>query len=103
MWLILARAPLPDAVVWPGRRALALLDALAWSGAWAVFVLGLPVSRGLVGIVALALCAVSAVTRSHRAVAVNHRYYFTSWLWGRRLVFVLVVGYGLKFAVLLSA
>lgn len=103
MWVIFARAPSPDAVVWPGRRGLALVDAVAWPAAWAAFVLSLPVSSGLAGLFALALCAVSAVTRVHRAVALNHRYHFTTWRWGRRLVFVLAIGYALKLAVLLSA
>lgn len=103
MWVIFARAPPPDAVVWPGRRALALIDALAWPAAWTAFVLGLPVSGGLVGHFALALCAVSALTRARRAVANNHRYHFTTWRWGRRLVFVPALGYALKLAVLLSA
>lgn len=103
MWVIIARAPPPDAVVWPGRRALALVDAVAWPAAWATFVLGLTVSVGLVGHIALALCAVSAFTRAHRAVANNHRYHFTTWRWGLRLVFLLAFGYALKLAVLLSA
>ncbi len=103
MWVIFARAPPPDAVVWPGRRALALVDAVAWPAAWAGLVLGMPVSSGLAGPFALALCAASAVTRAHRAVAHNHRYHFTTWRWGRRLVFVLAIGYALKLAVLLSA
>lgn len=103
MWVIFARAPPPpDAVVWPGRRALALVDAVAWPVAWAGFVLGLPVPAGLAGHFALALCAVSALARAHRAVAHNQRYHFTTWRWGRRLVLVLAFGYALKLAVLLS-
>ena len=102
MWLIFARAPPPDAVVWPGRRALALVDALAWPVAWAVIVGGMPASGGLMRHFALALCAVSAITRAHRAVAHNHRYHFTTWRWGRRLVIVLAFGYALKLAVLFS-
>jgi hypothetical protein len=103
MWVIFARAPPPDAAVWPGRRALALVDAVVWPAAWAALVLGLPVSSELAGLFALALCAVSALTRAHRAIAHNHRYHFTTWRWGRRLVFVLAFGYALKLAVLLSA
>lgn len=103
MWVIFARAPPPDAVVWPGRRALALLDAVAWPAAWATFVLALPVSGGLVGNFALALCAVSALTRTHRAVAHNYRYHFTTWRWGRWTAILLVFGYALKLAAMLSA
>ncbi len=101
-WLIFARAPPPDAVVWPGRRVLALVDAVAWPIAWAVFIVGWPASGGLVRHVALALCAVSVLARAHRAVAHNPRYRFTTWRWGRRLMFVLAFGYALKLAVLLS-
>ena len=103
MWVNFARAPPPDAVVWPGRRALALVDAVVWPAASAVFILGLPFSGGLAGVVALALCAMSALTRAHRAIAFNHRYHFTTWRWGCRLVFVLAIGYALKLAAVLSA
>lgn len=103
MWVIFARAPLPDVTVWPGRRVLALIDAVVWPAVLAALVLSLPVSTGLAGVVALALCVVAALTRMHRAVAFNHRYHFTTWRWGGRLVFVLAVGYALKLAVLLSA
>lgn len=103
MWVIFARATPPDAVVWPGRRALAVVDAVAWPTAWAAFVLGLPVPGGVTGLFALALCAVSAFTRAHRAVAHNHRYHFTTWRWGRRLVFILAFGCAMKLAVLFSA
>lgn len=103
MWLIFARAPLPDARVWPGRRALALVDALVWPVAWAAFVLGLPVSGGLAGQGVLALCAVAAVRRVHRAVMHNHRYHFTTWCWGRWPALVLAYGYALKLSVMLSA
>lgn len=103
MWAIFARAPAPDAIVWPGRRTLAFVDAVAWPAAWAAFVVGLPVSSGLASFVALALCAMSVFTRAHRAVAHNHRYHFTTWRWGRRTAFVLAFGYALKLAVLFSA
>lgn len=103
MWVIFARAPPPDARVWPGRRALALVDAVAWPAAWAVFVLSLPVPTGLAGHCVLAVCAVSALGRAHRSVANNHRYHFSTWRWGRRLLLVLLFGYALKLAMLISA
>lgn len=103
MWVIFARAPPPDARVWPGRRALALVDAVAWPVAWAVFVLSLPVPTGLAGHCVLAVCAVSALGRAHRAVANNHRYHFSTWRWGRRLLLMLLFGYALKLAMLISA
>lgn len=103
MWVIFARAPLPDARVWPGRRALALVDAVAWPAAWAALVMGLPVPTGLAGHCVIAVCAVSALGRAHRAVADNHRYHFSTWRWGRRLLLVLLFGYALKLAMLISA
>jgi hypothetical protein len=102
MWVIFARAPRPDAMVWPGRRVLALVDAVAWPVAWAAFIIGLPVPLGLAGHFALACCGVAAVRRATRAVAQNHRYHFTTWRWGRWVVLALVFGYALKLAALIS-
>lgn len=103
MWVIFARAPPPDAWVWPGRRALAFVDAVAWPVAWAAFILGVPVPLGLVGQCVLAYCGVAALRRAHRAVVLNHRYHFTTWCWGRWAVLALAFGYALKLAALLSA
>jgi hypothetical protein len=102
MWVIFARAPPPDAQVWPGRRMLALVDAVAWPAVWATWLLALPVPFGLAGQCALAWCCVAAQRRAVRAVAQNHRYRFTTWRWGRWLLFVLLFGYTLKLAALLS-
>jgi hypothetical protein len=102
-WVIFARAPPPDVVVWPGRRALALVDAVAWPVAWASFVIGATMPLGLAGQFALAYCGIAAVQRAYRAVIQNHRYHFTTWRWGRWLVLVLAFGYSLKLAVWLSA
>jgi hypothetical protein len=102
MWVIFARAPLPDAEVWPGRRVLALADAVAWPVAWATFIIGLPTPVALAGQFALACCGVAALRRAIRAVAQNHRYHFTTWRWGRWVVFALVFGYALKLAALIS-
>lgn len=103
MWVIFARTSPPDARVWLGRRALAIVDAVAWPAAWAELVLGLPVPSGLAGHCVLAVCVVSALGRAHRAVAHNHRYHFTTWRWGRWLAIVLLFGYVLKLAMLFSA
>jgi hypothetical protein len=102
-WVIFARAPPPDAIVWPGRRAVALVDAVAWPAAWASFVLGTTVPLGLLGDCALAYRGIAAVQRAYLAVRQNHRYHFTTWRWGLRLVLVLALGYALKLAVWLSA
>jgi hypothetical protein len=103
MWVIFARAPPPDAQVWPGRRVLAVVDAVAWPAAWGILVLDLPVPLGLVGHCALAYCGVAAVRRALLAVVQNHRYHFTTWRWGRWIVLALAFGYALKLAALLSA
>ena len=102
-WMIFARAPPPDVVVWPGRRALAVVDALAWPAAWASLVLGAIMPLGLVGQFALAYCSIAAVQRAYQAVIQNHRYHFTTWRWGRWLVLALLFGYALKLAAVLTA
>jgi hypothetical protein len=103
MWLLFARAPPPDVHVWPGRRALAFVDAVAWPAGLAALVLSASFPSGVAGMSAVAFCAVAAIPRAHRAVAENHRYHFTTWRWGRRLAIVLAFGYALKLAVMLSA
>lgn len=103
MWVVLVRAPLPDAQVWPGRRALALVDAVAWPMGWAAVVLSVPAPAGLVGPCALAVCAVAALGRAYRAVAINHRYYFTTWRWGRRVAILSVFVGVLKLVTTFSA
>lgn len=96
MWLLFARAPPPDAPYWPGRRWLAAIDAIAWPAiAW--FALSqLASSGGLVVALAMALLIVSAARRVFTALATNHRYRFTTWRWGRVLVWLLAVGALLK-------
>lgn len=103
MWLIFARAPPSDVHVWPGRRALALVDAIAWPCAWAALVLELPAAAGVVGQAAVAYCVFAMLQRAHRAIALNHRYHFTTWQWGRCLALVLLFGYALKLAAVLPA
>jgi hypothetical protein len=98
MWLIFARAPHPDAVYWPGRRWLAAVDAVAWPAAWIVLVMEAPVRAGAVGMVLTACVLGSGVVRLHRAIAMNHRYRFTTWRWGRVLGGLLVFGWLLKLA-----
>ena len=103
MWLIFARATRPDARVWPGRRVLAVVDALAWPGALASCVLGEPLAHGLAAHVVLGWCTVVALCRAHRALARNHRYHFTAWRWGRWLAMALCFGFALKLTAVVSA
>jgi len=98
MWLVLTRAPLPDAPYWPGRRLLALVDAVSWPIGWIVLAANLPQPAGVVGPIVMALAALSALGRAHRAIWVNHRYHFTTWRWGRWALILLSVGVVLKVA-----
>jgi hypothetical protein len=100
MWLVLTRAPLPDAPYWPGRRLLALVDAVAWPAAWIALAMNLPEPAGLVGPVVIALAVLSAIGRAHRATWQNHRYRFTTWRWGRVALALLLIGLTLKVVLL---
>ena len=96
MWLVLTRAPLPDAPYWPGRRLLALADAVAWPAGWIALAMQLPQPTGIVGPMVIALAVLSTVGRVHRAAWLNHRYHFTTWRWGRVLVGLVLIGFVLK-------
>ena|SRR5438309_629957 len=98
MWLVLLRPPRPDAPQWPGRHALALVDAVAWPLAWIAFASHLPARGGLVGGFVVALACLCALTRAWRAVCENHRYFFTTWRWGKPLLWLLMLGWLLKLA-----
>lgn len=96
MWVLFARAPLPDAPYWPGRRWLAAVDAVAWpAAAWSVLS-HVPGEGGLVLVLVMALTVVSAARRLFRALLANHRYHFTTWRWGRVLAWMTVTGALLK-------
>lgn len=99
MWLVLTRASLPDAPYWPGRRLLALVDAVAWPAAWIAVATRLPEPAGIVGPMVIALAVLSALGRVHKAAMHNHRYHFTTWRWGRVAAGLLLIGLVLKLAV----
>jgi hypothetical protein len=98
MWLVFARAPQPDVDVWLGRRALAAADAAAWPIAWIGVVYVAPVETGAVGTLVVAVAFLTAARRLHRALLANHRYHFTTWKWGWRLIGLLAMGAALKLA-----
>jgi hypothetical protein len=98
MWMIFARAPRPDAGHWPGRRVLAMIDAVAWPAALAVGLMQLPVRTGAIGQVLLAACLLAAVRRSWRAVFANGHYRFTSAGIAALLALLLAFGALLKIA-----
>lgn len=96
MWLLVAREPRPDAPDWPGRRLLAAVDAVVWPLLWVWVFRHAPEPVGLVGPFVTAMAVLLGLGRLHRALRVNHRYWFTSWRWGRVVVALLVVGAVLK-------
>lgn len=98
MWLLYARFPVPDARLWPGRRWLALVDALVWPGLVAVLVTQASLDIGLFAPVILALCAMLAVRRCVRAVWRNERYRFTTWRLAVPMATLLAFGALLKLA-----
>lgn len=99
MWMILARAPRPNARHWPGRRLLALIDAIIWPAAFAVGVQQLPVQTGVIGQVLLAACLLAAVCGAWRAAFANRQYRFTTVGVVGPIALLLALAVLLKFAV----
>ena len=96
MWLLVAREPRPDAPDWPGRRLLAAIDAVVWPLLWVWVFRHAPAPVGLVEPFVTAMAVLFGLVRLHRALWVNHRYWFTTWRWGRVAAALLVVGAELK-------
>lgn len=98
MWLLMAREPRPDAPYWAGRRWLAVVDAVGWPLllAWGLERAQTQGSVGIVGPTFLAVLVLVAFRRLHRALWVNHRYYFTTWRWGKVAAALLVMGWVMK-------
>jgi hypothetical protein len=100
MWLLVAREPRPDVPVWPGRRFLAAVDAVLWPLLWVWVFRHAPGPVGLVGPFVAAVAALAALNRLHRALWLNHRYWFATWRWGKILAAMLLLGAFLKLAML---
>ena len=98
MWLLVAREPRPDAPDWPGRRLLAAVDAVAWPLMWVLLIRHVPGPAGLVGPFVTALAVLLGLGRLHRALWVNHRYWFTTWRWGTGRAARMSLGTVLKIA-----
>lgn len=96
MWLLVAREPRPDAPDWPGRRMLAAIDAVAWPLLWVLLILQVPGPAGLVCPFVTALAVLLGLGRLQRALWENHRYWFTTWRWGKVLGAMLLIGAVLK-------
>jgi hypothetical protein len=98
MWLLVAREPRANAPYWTGRRWLATIDAVAWPLFWVLLVSKIDAPVGIVGPMVFAFALLFSVERVHRAVWVNHRYWFTTWRWGRIAIALMVIGMVLKLA-----
>lgn len=96
MWLLVARQPVPDAEVWPGRPLMAAGDAVAWPVLWVWALQQMPGSGGIVVPLLTALAVLSAISRVHTALWLNHRYRFTTWRWGKVAAGLMLIGLVLK-------
>ena len=92
MWLLVTREPRPDAPDWAGRRLLAAVDAVMWPLIWVLLVRHTPQPVGLIGPFVTALAMLFGMGRLHRALWVNHRYWFITWRWGKVLASMLLIG-----------
>jgi hypothetical protein len=100
MWVLYTPAPAQDAQCWPGRRLLALVDAVMWPTVLALVIFRLPLGAGLVAPVALALCVLIAFRRGVCAQWHCERYHFTTWRLGVPLVALLALGVVLSLSTL---
>jgi hypothetical protein len=98
MWLLVAREPRANAPYWTGRRWLAAVDAVAWPLFWVLLLRQIDAPVGIVGPMFVAAALLVSVERIHRAVWVNHRYWFTTWRWGRIAAGLMLIGTVLKLA-----
>lgn len=98
MFFVIARAPRRDVVVWPGRRWLASLDAIAWPVLTVFVVMNSSFSVGLVGPVVMSLAGFLLLRRLARAGFRNERYRFTTLAWAGWVGALLALGASLKVA-----
>lgn len=102
MLMLITREPRPDFVYWPGRRPLAAFDALACPVAAVAILAAVPHQSSLVGGVVIAVAAFAGVRRLHRALWVNQRYRFTTWVWAKRMAALVLFGLLRKLALLFN-
>jgi hypothetical protein len=57
-----------------------------------------PLNLGVFGAVLMVVAATIGARRLYRALWVNQRYQFTTWVWGKRLAALLLVGLLFKLA-----
>ncbi len=96
MWLLVAREPRSDAPYWPGRNLLAAADAVVWPLLWVLAFREVPAPVGIMGPFVAAVALLCGMGRLHRALWLNHRYWFTTWRWGRIAAAAVLVGLVLK-------
>ena len=96
MWLLVAREPRPNAPDWPGRRVLAAIDAVTWPAMWVLLIHHAPQPVGLIGPFVTAMVVLLGLGRLPRALCLNHRYWFTTWRWGKVLAAIFLIGAILK-------
>jgi hypothetical protein len=75
---------------------LAAVDAIAWPLMWVLLMRQVPQPVGLIGPFVTALAVLLGLGRLHRALWVNHRYWFTTWRWGKVAAAMLLIGAVLK-------
>jgi len=63
-----------------------------WPLMWVLQVRHTPQPVGLIGPFVTALAMLFGMGRLHRALWVNHRYWFTTWRWGKVLASMLLIG-----------
>jgi hypothetical protein len=76
-----------------------LLDAALWPALLAFNAVTFPLNTGVVGPVALAMCAFIALRGCARALWRNEQYRFTTWRFGAPVGALLALGILLKFTV----
>ena len=96
MWIAIARTSPPNAAYWPGRRMLAVLDAIVWPALWFVAFLTLPAKTGVIGPVIQALSILFALWRAYLAVFWNERYRFTTLRCGMPIASLVALGAMIK-------
>jgi hypothetical protein len=96
MWLLVARERRPGQYGASGRRWLSALDAALWPLLWVLLFSHVPKPVGIVGPFVAAVALLCALVRLHRALWLNHRYWFTTWRWGQMAAALMLMGLALK-------
>lgn len=93
--MLVARAPRPDAPLWPGRQLLSVVDAVAWPAA-GLAAMSLVPKAGVVGLIVDCLLVLMTVRRTSTALFRNERYRFTTFRWGIPVITLVALGIAMK-------